>query len=56
MDELKTDNKEHTGSTNSSNSNSNDPKTPCNGCGRLCWKRDCPFKNATCHGCKKRPY
>ena len=35
------------------NSNSNDPKTPCSGCGRLHWKHDYPFKNATCHGCKQ---
>ena len=37
-----------------SNSNSNVPNTPCSGCGRLHWKRDCPFKNATCHGCKQK--
>ncbi|XP_076037783.1 uncharacterized protein LOC143023154 [Oratosquilla oratoria] len=30
---------------------SNVPKTPCSGCGKLHWKRDCPFKNASCHLC-----
>ena len=39
--------------SNSSNM-SNVPKMPCSGCGKLHWKRDCPFKNATCHSCKRR--
>ena len=38
---------------NSSNG-SNIPKTPCTGCGQLHWKRDCSFKNATCHFCKQK--
>ena len=29
---------------------------PCSGCGRLHWKRDCPFKNATCHACKQKEH
>ncbi|XP_076052771.1 uncharacterized protein LOC143032187 [Oratosquilla oratoria] len=33
---------------------SNVPKTPCSGCGKLHWKRDCPFKNASCHLCKQK--
>lgn len=37
-----------------SSSGANTPKTPCTGCGQLHWKRDCPFKNATCHLCKLR--
>ena len=30
------------------------PKSPCSGCGKLHWKRDCPFKSATCHSCKQK--
>ena len=30
------------------------PKNPCNGCGNTHWKRECPFKNAECHLCKKK--
>ena len=30
------------------------PKTPCTGCGNFHWKKDCPFKNAECHACKKK--
>ena len=41
-------------SFHSSGSNSNIPKTPCTGCGQLHWKRDCMFKNATCHLCKQK--
>ena len=37
-----------------SSSGANIPKTPCTGCGQLHWKRDCPFKDATCHLCKQR--
>ena len=37
----------------SNSSSSNNPKTPCSGCGCLHWKKDCPFKSAECHLCKK---
>ena len=30
------------------------PKNPCNGCGNTHWKKECPFKNAECHLCKKK--
>ena len=40
--------------SNNSSNGTNGPKTPCSGCGKLHWKRDCPFKNATCHSCKQR--
>ena len=38
----------------SSSNAANIPKMPCSGCGKLHWKRDCPFKNATCHACKQK--
>ena len=38
----------------SSSDKANVPKMPCSGCGKLHWKRDCPFKNATCHACKQK--
>ena len=39
---------------NHSGNTTNIPKTPCSGCGKLHWKRDCPFKSATCHACKQK--
>lgn len=30
------------------------PSKPCSGCGSRHWRRDCPFKEAVCHGCRKR--
>ena len=46
--------KSKSGDTSSSSVGSNTPKTPCTGCGKLHWKRECPFKNATCHACKQK--
>ena len=45
-----------TGNAKPSNVNvkANTPKTPCTGCGKLHWKRDCPFKEAICHECKQK--
>ena len=30
------------------------PNTPCSGCGKMHWRRDCPFKNATCNVCHRK--
>ena len=38
---------------NKSNPNSK-PKTPCSGCGKMHWKRDCPLKDAECFLCHKK--
>ena len=27
---------------------------PCQGCGNSHWKKDCPFKDAECHKCKRK--
>ena len=29
------------------------PKSACFGCGGKHWKKDCPFKDSECHGCKQ---
>ena len=30
------------------------PTSPCSGCGKLHWKKDCPFKDAVCHSCNRK--
>ena len=30
------------------------PTSPCSGCGKLHWKKDCPFKGAVCHACNRK--
>ena len=30
------------------------PTSPCSGCGKLHWKKDCPFKDAVCLACSLR--
>ena len=30
------------------------PIKPCQGCGNSHWKKDCPFKDAECHKCKRK--
>ena len=39
---------------NINKSNSNVPNSPCSGCGKLHWKKDCPFKDAVCHQCGRK--
>ena len=39
-------------SNSNANNKSSSPKSACFGCGGKHWKKDCPFKNAECHGCK----
>ena len=41
-------------SNNSKGKAQNLPDSPCLGCGMLHWKRDCPYKNAKCYGCKQK--
>ena len=47
-------------SKNSENSKSqtaakpNAPASPCSGCGKLHWKKDCPFKGGVCYACNRK--
>ena len=41
-------------SSNNSKGSDAKPKMPCTGCGNFHWKKDCPFRNAECHTCKKK--
>ena len=47
-------NKSKPANVSSPSNASNIPKTPCTGCGNRHWKRECPFKSATCHACKQK--
>ena len=32
----------------------NKPDKPCSGCGKNHWRKDCPYKDATCYGCNRK--
>ena len=38
----------------SGNAKADPPKKACSGCGRMHWKKDCPFKDAECYQCGKK--
>ena len=40
--------------TNKQPNTINKPSKPCTGCGAYHWRKECPFRNATCHLCKKQ--